>query len=216
MGEGTTAAWASAPKRLKSGSDKRRRNRLVELSPEAEEALFAVAKEVGQAVPLVLLTKYYLRPEQVATCQLDGEGLVVEGFERRLGIDEADREALASWLSRPRRARSAQAVRNLLGDLRKKVVARLESSRAAANTSTDWAGLLDIGVVALRRMAAERHAEACGFEEQVFRDLLHDETADPCDVLRRLSRPARRILAEAAAAIVDEVHAASEHRETGQ
>jgi hypothetical protein len=213
MGEGTSAAWTHARGNKTGRSDKRRRTRILELPPQAERALFEVAEETGQLAPVVLLTKYYLSPEQVVSCELSNGGLAVPGFELPLSVDPADREVLASWLSRRRRARSAQAIRNLLGDLREKVIARLEHEDRLAGRCVDWATLLDIGVVALRRMAAERHAEACGFEESVYRELLHDETADPHEVLHRLSRPARRILAGAAEAIVVEVVAARKRLE---
>ncbi len=208
MGEGTSAGWANSRGKATGSSDKRRSKHILELVPQVEAALFAVAEEAGQLAPILLLTKYYIRPEQVASCRLSDEGLEVPGFLRPLEVDAHDREVLASWLSRRRRVRSAQAVRSLLGALRPKVLARLEAQDRLTGRCTDWAALADIGVVALRRMAAEHHAEACRFEESVYRDLLHDETADPYDVLRRLSRPARRILADAAEAIAQEVIAA--------
>lgn len=213
MGEGTSAAWTHARGTGTGSSDKRRRTRLLELVPQVEETLFAVAEEQGQLAPILLVTKYYLRPEQLASCRLTDEGLEVPSFERPLAVDPDDQEVLASWLSRRRRVRSAQAMRTLLGRLRPQVLARLEEQGRRAGLCTDWAALADLGVVALRRMAAERHADACGFDESVYRELLHDETADPAEVLCRLSRPARRILADAATAITAEVLAARKRLE---
>ncbi len=205
MGEGTSAAWVKAPKPTRSGSQKLRRNRLIEIPPEAENALFDVATEIGARPVLLLLTKYFLRPEQLVGCKLADDGLSVDGFTQPIPIDDDDRDEIVSWLSKARRVHSAEALRNLIGDLRKKTVKRLEGSEESAERSSDWAGLLDVGVVALRRLAAERHAEACGFAEELYRDLLHEETADPYEVLRHLSRPARQILARAAHGVLEEI-----------
>lgn len=213
MGEGTSAAWQRAPKHAKAGSDKRTRNRLVELLLEAERALFDVATNYNARAPLLLLTKYYFRSEQIVDCKLTITGLIVDGLSQPIRIADEDRAELSSWLSTAHRVHSAQAVRNLIATLRKKVVARLEESQEAGATSSDWAGLLDVGVVALRRMSAERHAEACEFKEEVYRELLHDETANPYDVLRHLSRPARQILASAALAVLEEIREARERLE---
>ncbi len=142
-----------------------------------------------------------LRPEQIATATIEGSSLVVDGFEREIQIDPVDVEVIRSWLERKRRPRSAQTIRNVLGNLAKVVTLKLEKDEP----DTDWHELLDIGVTSLRRLARERLAEGCDFEEASYCELVHDGDADPFENLRWLSRPARQILETAVNEIVVQI-----------
>lgn len=206
MGEGTSEAVTRAGWRRR-GSDKDRRRHLGVIPPVVENALVAAATRSGQMGLVLLLTRYYLRPEQLVRARLTEEGLVVPGFAKPIFVDECHREVLGEWLARRRRAHSAQAVRDTLGRLRKAVVADLERQEGD-RWPTDWDALVDVGVVALRRLAAERLAEACGFEEAVYHELVHDARADPYAVLRVLSGPARRAIGSGADALVEEIRRA--------
>ncbi|MCL4552877.1 MAG: hypothetical protein M1305_04910, partial [Candidatus Marsarchaeota archaeon] len=201
MGEGSSAAWVNLSKKSSRGSDKLRRTKLAILPPQAERELWRVAEARGQRALLLLLTKYFLRPEQIATAAVESCTLVALGFERGIRIDATDAEVIRSWLQRKRRPRSAQAIRNALGNLAKVVVLNLEKNEP----ETDWRQLLDIGVTSLRRLARERFAEACSFEEASYCELVHDEEADPFDNLRWLSRPARQILQQGAHDVVEQI-----------
>ena len=213
MGEGTSAAHL-AGRQYRRGSDKDRGRRLPVIPPAVEGALVAVARRQGQLGLVVLLAKYYLRPEQVVTARVVEDGLLVERFERPIALDPADRELVGEWLGRRRRARSAQVVRDVLGRLRAGVIVELTTSPGRADGwPTAWADLVDVGIVSLRRLAAERHAESCGFEEAVYTERLHDAEADPHAVLRYLSRPARRAIGTAAGALVVEISGARERPE---
>ncbi len=208
MGEGTSAAHV-ASRRYRRGSDKDRGCRLPVIPPQVEEALVTVARRKGQLGLIVLMTKYYLRPDQIGAAQVVPEGILVSGFDRPIGLDSIDRELVGEWLGRRRRARSAQAVRDVLGRLRKATIAEL-TARPPQTTGwpTDWAELIDVGVVALRRLATERHAESCDYEEAVYRERLHEAGADPYAVRRYLSRPARQSIGRAAGALVVEIRGA--------
>ncbi len=208
MGEGTSAAWVGISKHSSRGSDKDRHRQLAILPPQVEDALWQVAAARGQLALILLLTKYYLRPEQIVSARLDPDGLIVAGFDRPIGIDPADNDVIGKWLSLKRRPRTAQAVRNALSALRSPVLSNLEAQNHLTDASTDWQGLLDIGIVALRRFARERHAESSNYEEAVYCELLHDEDADPYDNFRWLSRTARHTLAEASRQVVAEIELA--------
>ncbi|WP_276961362.1 hypothetical protein [Ferrimicrobium acidiphilum] len=208
MGEGTSAAWASSSERSSRGSDKDRRRQLAILPPQVEEALWQVASERGQLALILLLTKYYLRSEQIISARLGPDGLIVAGFDGPIGIDPFDHDVISKWLSRKRRPRTAQAVRNAVLALRSPVVSKLEVQNHLTGASTDWQELLDIGIGALRRFARERHAEVSNFEEAIYCDFLHNEEADPYDNLRWLSQTARLILTEASKQVVAEIEQA--------
>ncbi len=208
MGEGTSTAWVNSSKRSSRGSDKDRRRELATLPPQVEEALWQVASERGQLALILLLTKYYLRPEQIVSARLDADGLIVTGFDLPIGIDPTDKAVIDTWLSRKRRPHTAQAVRNVLSALRSPVVSRLEEQNQITGASTDWKELLDIGIGALRRFARERHAETSNYEEAIYCELLHNEDADPYDNLRLLSPTARCILTEASRQLVAEIEQA--------
>jgi len=201
MGEGSSAAWVNLGKQASRGSDKLRSAKLAILPPQAERELWRTADARGHKALLLLLVKYYLRPEQIVTATLEGCGLVVCGFERKIQIDPVDVDVIRSWLKRKRRPRSAQAIRNVLGSLTKEVVLALQENEP----DTDWHQLLDIGVTSLRRLARERLAEACDFEEASYCELVHDEEADPFDNLRWLSRLARQTLQQAAQEVVEQI-----------
>jgi len=203
MGEGTSEAAGRSDARRR-GSDKDRRRYLAVVPPVVAQALIAVAKRQGQLGLILLLTKYYLRPEQAAGARLEDAGLVAAGFERPIPVADADRADIAKWLAKKRRAHSAQAVRDVLGRMRRDVVAEL-SSTVSATWPTAWDELVDLGVVSLRRFAAERHAVGCRYEEAAYRELLHDSEADPYEVLRYLSTPARQMIASAAQKLAFEI-----------
>ena len=205
MGEGSSAAWVNSPNRVGVGSDKIRRTKLAILPPQAEKELWYAADRLGQRALILLLTKYYLRPEQITSARVENCSLIVDGFERSIAVDPADVDLVRAWLERKRRPRSAPAIRNLLASLKRQVAANLEASNKELGAYTDWLHLLDIGVVAIRRLARERHAEASNFEEAAYCELLHDEDADPFDNLRWQSGVARRTLARAAQEIVSEI-----------
>jgi succinate dehydrogenase flavin-adding protein (antitoxin of CptAB toxin-antitoxin module) len=183
---------------------------LAILPPQVEDVLWQVATERGQLALILLLTKYYLRPKQIVSARLGPDGLIVTGFDRPIGIDPSDNDVVGEWLSRKRRPRTAQAVRNALSALRSPVVSELEVQNHLTGASTDWQELLDIGIGALRRFARERHAETSNYEEAVYCDLLHNEDADPYDNLRWLSQTARRILTQASRQVVVEIKQANE------
>lgn len=214
MGEGTSAMWLSGNSGRQRGSDKDRSRRLAILPPVATAALWQVAGQCHQHALVLLLTKYFLRPEQLVSARLEDEGLMVAGFTRPLRLDPADREVLAEWLSRPRRPRSAQAVYNVVSKtLRPALVKALTEHNRATGQVPDWDRLLDLGVGTLRQMARECHGEAAGYEEATYRELLHEEDADPDETLRSLSTRSRRILANAAASVVAEIETARQRLE---
>lgn len=201
MGEGSSASWVYLSKKFPQGSDKLRRTKLAILPPQAERELWAVAGSYGQRALLLLLVKYYLRPEQIANADMESNTLVALGFERGIRIDAADAEVIRSWLGRSRRPRSAQAIRNVLGNLAEAVVLNL----GKVEPETDWRQLLDIGVTSLRRLARERFAGASNFEEASYCELVHDEGADPFDNLRLLSSPTRKIIQQAAEEVIEQI-----------
>lgn len=204
MGEATSSARGR--RHDGRGRDKDERRHLAVVPPQIEDALWRVAERRRQRALVVLLIRYYLRPEQIAGATLDDHGLRVPGFRHPIPVDPAERDELASWFSRRRRPRSAQAVRDALGDLLRAIVHELSARPLPEGAwPVDWGELVDVGVVALRRLARERHAESCAFEEAVYRELIHHETADPYEVLRFLSRPARQLLAAGAEAILAEI-----------
>ena len=205
MGEGSSAAWVNSPKRVGGGSDKIRHTKLAILPPQAEKELWHAADRLGQRALILLLTKYYLRPEQITSAIVEDCSLIVNGFERGIAVDPTDVDLVRAWLERKRRPRSAPAIRNLLASLKRQVAENLAASNKELGAYTDWLHLLDIGVVTIRRLARERHAEASNFEEATYCELLHDEDADPFDNLRWQSEVARRTLARAAQEIVSEI-----------
>lgn len=201
MNEGTSSAWLRGLRGRISGSNsgKDRARSLLIIPPLAQDLLFRVAEEAAHLGLLRLLVQHYLRPDQAVGARLSDEGLVVKGFERPLLVDPAERPVLAEWLGRTRRPHSAAAVRNLLaGDLRRRLVAALAAYEAATNEDTTWRVHIDIGVRSLRRLARELLADAADYDEAVYRELLHDETADPNDTLHWLTARARQVLADAA------------------
>jgi len=182
------------------GMDKDFGRKLRFIPPLAERKLSEVARKQGNLAPLLLLTKYFLRPERATHTRLTDEGLVVPGFESPLPVDPADRAVLGEWLSRRSRMRSKQSIWSWCStELRDGVIAALAAHEAETGEDTSWRELLDVGVVRLRELARERLAEAAHFAETPYRELVHDVKADPDETLRTLTTRTRRILAEVAA-----------------
>lgn len=198
MGEGRSAAWANQPpsRKTRRGSDKDRREALPLVPEAARQAMWEEAAGHGWRALILLLVDYRLSPAQVVAATLGDAGLVVPGFSRPLPIDPADKAALGEFLSRPRRLQTPASVRTTLGRLRQLVVARLGVTDPDGSA---WRRYVSLGVRDLRQMGAEELAEAAGYDEAVYRGLMHDEAADPDETLRWLTRRARRVLAGAMA-----------------
>ncbi len=200
MGETTTRSWGkiSNKPRIVGASDKEMAQGLLILPMMARFAILQAAKDLGSEGLLLLLTKYYLSPEQISKLRIGQGFLSLRDSADVVDISQSDWDVIQAWLQKKGRPMTQKAIRDYIARSVQKrareILAELETSTVA----TSWRMYLTVGVRDLRRWAREDLAAACEYNEGVYRELLHDETADVDDTLRHLTLRARNILSRLA------------------
>lgn len=188
----------TSPRRRASGrSTKDRSTKLPYLPTAAQRAIWVVAARHHTTGLMLLLTQYYLTPEQACSAGLDDHGaLVADGFARPILVDPLDLPALDAWFAKTRRLKTPRSIATYLaGRLRKDVSAELRR----VDPNIEWQARLTLRIQVLRRWAREVAVLDCGDEEAEYKEFCHDDEADPIEHMRQLSARSRRVLDDAAA-----------------
>jgi hypothetical protein len=155
----------------------------------ARTTLWQAARELDSTGLLLLLTKYYLTPEQVVGVQLVEDQVLFSESAELLRVTGDDFEVIVHWLRKSRRPRTARGIRDYL---RRVLQPRVHDLLAELDMS--WRCYLTIGIRDLRRYARECLASAAILDEGTYREMLHDEAADSDDTLRFLTIRSRSII----------------------
>ncbi|NNN15578.1 MAG: hypothetical protein HKL82_06955 [Acidimicrobiaceae bacterium] len=200
MGETTTRSWGRISKgpKVVGANDKDLAQGILILPMIARSAILQAARDLGSEGLLLLLTKYYLSPAQISNLRIEEGSLRIHDSGDVVDISAGDWDVVQAWLQQKGRSSTQKAIRDHLGRSiqrrAREILADLETPAA----STSWRMYLTVGVRDLRRWAREELAFACDYDEGVYRELLHDETADVDDTFRFLTVRARVVLSRVA------------------
>lgn len=186
-------------------SDKDPAQGLAILPVLARNAIAQAARDLGSEGLLLLLTKYYLSPAQICNLRIEQGSFRIHDSGDVVDVSGGDVDIVQTWLRRKGRPTTPKAIRDHLGRSLQKRAREILAGLENSTTSTSWRRYLTVGVRDLRRWAREELAADCCYDEGVYRELLHDETADVDDTLRFLTTRACTVISRAAAIEVSRI-----------